>query len=102
MAGLSGCRSLHRRYERKAEHFLAFAGIACMLTFFRRLTKEDEFSVRFFSEFSFHALLRTRVALVMAPTGPALNVTCFRARQRCFHSATARSLRARTQRRSRM
>ncbi|MEU2971880.1 IS5/IS1182 family transposase, partial [Nocardiopsis alba] len=27
------------RYERKAEHFLAFAGIACTLICFRRLTK---------------------------------------------------------------
>lgn len=25
---LSGCRRLHRRYERKAERFLPFAGIA--------------------------------------------------------------------------
>jgi transposase len=24
--GLNGCRRLHRRYERKAEHFLAFVG----------------------------------------------------------------------------
>jgi transposase len=34
---LSGCRRLHRRYERKAEHFLAFAGIAATLICFRRL-----------------------------------------------------------------
>ncbi|WP_241485167.1 IS5 family transposase [Nocardiopsis potens] len=39
MAWLAGCRRLHRRYERKAEHFLAFAGIACTLICFRRLTK---------------------------------------------------------------
>ncbi len=26
---LAGCRRLHRRYERKAEHFLAFTSIAC-------------------------------------------------------------------------
>lgn len=30
---------LHRRYERKADHFLAFTGIACTLICFRRLTK---------------------------------------------------------------
>jgi transposase len=34
-----GCRRLHRRYERKAEHFLAFAGVACTLICYRRLTK---------------------------------------------------------------
>ncbi|MET9694946.1 IS5/IS1182 family transposase, partial [Streptomyces sp. NPDC006514] len=28
-----------RRYERKAEHFLAFTSIACTLICFRRLTK---------------------------------------------------------------
>ncbi|RPF30175.1 DDE family transposase [Streptomyces sp. Ag109_G2-6] len=28
---LAGCRRLHRRYERKAEHFLAFVGIASAL-----------------------------------------------------------------------
>ncbi len=28
---LSGCRRLHRRYERKPEHFLAFVGIAAAL-----------------------------------------------------------------------
>ncbi len=27
MAWLAGCRRLHRRHERKAEHFLAFTGI---------------------------------------------------------------------------
>lgn len=36
-AWLSGCRRLHRRYERKAEHFLAFAGIAAALIHYRRL-----------------------------------------------------------------
>ncbi|MFE7784867.1 transposase, partial [Streptomyces nigrescens] len=36
---LAGCRRLHRRYERKAEHFLAFAGIAATLIGYRRLTK---------------------------------------------------------------
>ncbi|MCT9011859.1 IS5 family transposase [Streptomyces rhizosphaerihabitans] len=36
---LAGCRRLHRRYERKAEHFLAFVGIAAALINYRRLTK---------------------------------------------------------------
>jgi transposase len=35
---LAGCRRLHRRYERKAEHFLAFAGIAAALIGYRRLS----------------------------------------------------------------
>ncbi|AXE89659.1 Transposase DDE domain protein [Streptomyces sp. Go-475] len=35
---LVGCRRLHRRYERKAEHFLAFVGIAAALISYRRLT----------------------------------------------------------------
>jgi transposase len=39
MAWLAGCRRLHRRYERKAEHFLAFAAIACTLICYRRLAK---------------------------------------------------------------
>lgn len=38
MSRLGGCRRLHRRYERKAEHFLAFAGIAAALICYRRLT----------------------------------------------------------------
>ncbi|MEU7607363.1 IS5 family transposase [Streptomyces sp. NPDC041003] len=38
VAWLSGCRRLHRRYERKAEHFLAFAGIAATLICYRGLT----------------------------------------------------------------
>lgn len=33
---LVGCRRLHRRYERKAEHFLAFAGVAAALINYRR------------------------------------------------------------------
>jgi transposase len=37
MAWLAGCRRLHRRYERKAEHFLAFTSIACTLICYRRL-----------------------------------------------------------------
>ncbi len=37
MAWLSGGRRLHRRYGRKAEHFLAFAGIAVALICYRRL-----------------------------------------------------------------
>ncbi|MFI0349197.1 IS5 family transposase [Actinomadura sp. 9N407] len=36
---LSGCRRLHRRYERKPEHFLAFVGIAATLICHRQLTK---------------------------------------------------------------
>jgi transposase len=36
---LAGCRRLHRRYERKAEHFLAFAGIVGTLICYRRLAK---------------------------------------------------------------
>ncbi len=39
MAWLAGCRRLHRRYERKADHFLAFTSIACTLTCYRRLAK---------------------------------------------------------------
>ena len=39
MSWLSGCRRLHRRYERKAEHFLAFTAIATSLINYRRLTK---------------------------------------------------------------
>ncbi len=39
VAWLAGCRRLHRRYERKAEHFLAFAGIAAALICFRRLDR---------------------------------------------------------------
>ncbi|MGD6741821.1 IS5 family transposase [Streptomyces sp. BH106] len=35
---LSGCRRLHRRYERKPEHFLAFTSIAATLICHRRLT----------------------------------------------------------------
>jgi transposase len=39
MAWLGGCRRLHRRYERKADHFLAFTSIACTLLCHRRLAK---------------------------------------------------------------
>ncbi|WP_406438336.1 IS5 family transposase [Streptomyces sp. NBC_00631] len=35
---LSGCRRLHRRYEGKPEHFLAFTAIAATLISHRRLT----------------------------------------------------------------
>ncbi|MFC5229786.1 IS5 family transposase [Streptomyces fimbriatus] len=38
MARLAGCRRLHRRYERKASHFLAFTSITCTLICYRRLT----------------------------------------------------------------
>ncbi|MCX4992866.1 MULTISPECIES: hypothetical protein [unclassified Streptomyces] len=33
-------RWLHRRYERKAEHFLAFAGIAAVLICVRRFSRQ--------------------------------------------------------------
>ncbi|WP_434096225.1 IS5 family transposase [Streptosporangium roseum] len=36
---LSGCRRLHRRYERRAEHFASFVAIAAALICYRRLTK---------------------------------------------------------------
>lgn len=36
MFWLNGCRRLHRRYERTADHFLAFVGIACTLICYRR------------------------------------------------------------------
>jgi transposase len=39
VAWLAGCRRLHRRYERKAEHFLAFAAIARTLICYRRRTE---------------------------------------------------------------
>ncbi|MDQ0808352.1 transposase [Streptomyces sp. B3I7] len=38
MSWLADCRRRHRRYERKAEHFLAFVGIAATLIGYRRLT----------------------------------------------------------------
>jgi transposase len=39
MSWLAGCRRLHRRYEHKAEDFLAFASIVCTLICYRRLTE---------------------------------------------------------------
>uniref|UniRef100_UPI0035B5062C transposase n=1 Tax=Streptomyces maremycinicus TaxID=1679753 RepID=UPI0035B5062C len=39
MSWLTGCRRLHRRYKRKADHFLAFTSIACTLICYRRLSK---------------------------------------------------------------
>ncbi|MGP3977841.1 IS5 family transposase [Streptomyces sp. 8N114] len=39
MAWLAGCRRLHRRCEREAAHFLAFAGIAAALICYRRLAR---------------------------------------------------------------
>ncbi|MEU1601154.1 IS5 family transposase [Streptomyces sp. NPDC005708] len=39
MSWLAGCRRLHRRYERRAEHFLAVTSITCILICYRRLTK---------------------------------------------------------------
>ena len=38
MSWLNGCRRLHRRYERKAEHFPASVGIAGALICYRRLS----------------------------------------------------------------
>jgi transposase len=38
MSWLGGFRRLHRRYERRAEHFLAFTGIAAAMICYRRLT----------------------------------------------------------------
>ncbi len=38
MSWLAGYRRLHRRYERKAAHFLAFTSIACTLMCYRRLS----------------------------------------------------------------
>lgn len=38
LSWLAGCRRLHRRYERKSEHFLGFVGIAAAFICFRRLT----------------------------------------------------------------
>ncbi len=43
MSWLAGCRRLHRRYERKASHFLAFTGIACTLICYGRLARADDF-----------------------------------------------------------
>jgi len=34
---VGGFHRLHRRHERRAEHFLAFAGIAAALICYRRL-----------------------------------------------------------------
>jgi len=39
VAWLGGFRRLHRRYERKADHFAAFATIAATFICHRRLTK---------------------------------------------------------------
>ncbi|MFJ8539039.1 IS5 family transposase [Streptomyces sp. NPDC093591] len=36
---LAGCRRLHRRYERKAEPFLAFVAISAALIAYRRLSR---------------------------------------------------------------
>ncbi|MFE9356294.1 hypothetical protein ACFYPB_19350 [Streptomyces olivaceoviridis] len=36
---LAGCRRLHRRYQRKAEHFLAFVGLAALVIGYRRLAR---------------------------------------------------------------
>jgi transposase len=39
VAWIGGCRRLHRRCKRKAEHFHAFAAISCTLICYHRLTK---------------------------------------------------------------
>ncbi len=39
MAGPAGCRRPHRRYEREADRFRAFAGIARTLIRYRRITR---------------------------------------------------------------
>jgi transposase len=36
---LAGCRRLHRRYERRADHFASFVAIAAALICYPRLTK---------------------------------------------------------------
>lgn len=38
MSWLARCRRLHRSYERKADHFLAFTSIVYSLICYRRLT----------------------------------------------------------------
>ena len=43
VAWLAGCRRLHRRYARKADHFLAVTSIACILIRYRGFAKRDEF-----------------------------------------------------------
>ncbi|MFD8216685.1 hypothetical protein ACFV2U_23770 [Streptomyces sp. NPDC059697] len=40
MAWLAGRRRPYRRYELKAQHFLAFAGIAAALIYFRRFSRQ--------------------------------------------------------------
>ncbi|MEU4864177.1 IS5/IS1182 family transposase, partial [Kitasatospora aureofaciens] len=39
VAWLNGFRRLHRRYERKGEHFAAFASIAAAVSCLRRIPK---------------------------------------------------------------
>lgn len=39
MSWLAGCGRLHGRYERKAEHFLAFVAITATLICHRRLSR---------------------------------------------------------------
>ncbi|WP_354533590.1 transposase [Nonomuraea sp. KC401] len=36
---LANCRRLHRRYERRADHFASFVAIAAALLCYRRLAK---------------------------------------------------------------
>jgi transposase len=42
---LAGCRRLHRRYERKVDHFLAFVGIGAALICHRRLSGHSKVTV---------------------------------------------------------
>ncbi|MDQ0757674.1 hypothetical protein QF027_000309 [Streptomyces canus] len=44
MSWLAGCRSLHPRYERKSEHFLAFTSIACTLICYRTVSGPEHCS----------------------------------------------------------
>ncbi|GLW75283.1 IS5 family transposase [Kitasatospora phosalacinea] len=44
VAWLNGFRRLHRRYERKGEHFAAFASIAAAVICRRRLAKCNDFT----------------------------------------------------------
>ncbi|RZD90927.1 hypothetical protein C0Q63_01020 [Streptomyces albidoflavus] len=39
MAWLAVCRTLHRRYDRKTEHFLAVTSIACTLICYQKLAE---------------------------------------------------------------
>lgn len=47
MARLTGCRRPYRRYERKAESFLAFTSIGCTLICCRKARPAESFRVIF-------------------------------------------------------